>query len=559
MTIPNPDPGRIPPDYEPLVVPAADDPDPYPLLPVGAPTERPAAKSVTGFDDADAALEDPSPSRPAHRRFFAQVVVGAAVAMALGHTLRTMSQFGANDISRWCTVWSLLERGTYAIDDCPWQANTQDKVKKPDKIANPGPGAGPLKRFEFAIAPHAWRVGEPVERFYSSKPPLLPTLIAGILYPARALSKVPLDEVVEQTRLERNVQKPVPDDPGKTITVKETPPPAPWPAYVFYFKPVIILLNVAPMLAFLVLYTRLLDRTADGDWSWSLCLVAAAFCTYLFDFMQTLNNHTVAAWSAFFAIYALQRVWSEGETSGRAFASAGFFGAFTACNELPAAVFGLLLFLFLFVRFPGKTLKFFVPAAAVPCLAFLATQYIAFGQFRPVYEEFGTKSYTYEGSYWNTPLEMDWFNLKENQEPPEVYLFHMTLGHHGVFSLTPIFLFSLIGTVREIIRRGKLSAVAWLTLLLTVAMFAFYTWNPKARNYGGSTQGLRWLFWLIPFWLVMLPSGIIGGDRNRWVRGLSLAALGVSALSVGYALRNPWSHPWILDALEHLDLYPMVR
>ena len=26
-------------------------------------------------------------------------------------------------------------------------------------------------------------------------------------------------------------------------------------------------------------------------------------------------------------------------------------------------------------------------------------------------------------------------------------------------------------------------------------------------------------------------------------------------MSVGYAIRNPWSHPWILDALEHLNLY----
>ena len=50
-------------------------------------------------------------------------------------------------------------------------------------------------------------------------------------------------------------------------------------------------------------------------------------------------------------------------------------------------------------------------AALVPCVAFLATQYIAFGQFTPVYEEFGTRSYQYEGSYWNTPLEMDWYNL----------------------------------------------------------------------------------------------------------------------------------------------------
>ena len=101
--------------------------------------------------------------------------------------------------------------------------------------------------------------------------------------------------------------------------------------------------------------------------------------------------------------------------------------------------------------------------------------------------------------------------------------------------------------------------VAWLTIVLTVAMFAFYTWNPKARNYGGSTQGLRWLFWLIPFWLVMLPSGLHAGQSNRFVRYLSLLALAASALSVGYALRFPWSHPWVLDAMEHLDLYPLKR
>ena len=30
-------------------------------------------------------------------------------------------------------------------------------------------------------------------------------------------------------------------------------------------------------------------------------------------------------------------------------------------------------------------------------------------------------------------------------------------------------------------------------------------------------------------------------------------------LPLGYALRNPWSHPWLLDALEHLNLYPLTR
>jgi hypothetical protein len=369
---------------------------------------------------------------------------------------------------------------------------------------------------------------------------------------------VPLDAIVEQGRLPRYVDKEVEGRPGQTERVLETPKETvKWPAYVFYFKPVVVLLNVVPFWVLLVLYARLLDRIAPGEWSWLLSLSAAAWGTLLFAFDQTLNNHTVAAYSAFFALYFLLRIWDDGRRSGWRFALAGACGAFCACNELPAASFGIALFLMLLARFPRPTLLWFVPAAAVPCAAFLATQYLAFGQFRPVYEEFGTKSYEYYGSYWNTPLEMDWYN--KNPEPYAVYLFHMTFGHHGIFSLTPIFLFSMYGAIRHLGRRGRLSAASWLTAALTVAMVAFYTWNPKARNYGGSTQGLRWLFWLIPFWLVLLPSGLAPGEDSPRFRRLALAALAVSVLSVGYALRSPWSHPWLLDLMEHLGLLTLQR
>ena len=105
-----------------------------------------------------------------------------------------------------------------------------------------------------------------------------------------------------------------------------------------------------------------------------------------------------------------------------------------------------------------------------------------------------------------------------------------------------------------------MAAVAWMTAVLTVVILAFYTWTPKARNYGGSAQGLRWLFWLIPFWLLLLPKGVEGGqDRVLGSRDWRCWPWRSRRISVGYAMRNPWSHPWILDAMEHLDLYPLTR
>ncbi|MGC8640103.1 MAG: hypothetical protein ACP5XB_09540, partial [Isosphaeraceae bacterium] len=481
--------------------------------------------------------------RSESRRFLAPVVITATVALALGHVLRQPAMMGANDISRWCTVWSLLERGSYEIDECPWLADTQDKVER----SRPG---------DSADAP---------KHYYSSKPALLSTLIAGVLYPARRISGVPLDRVVLQEREERWVQKPDEEHPGKVKGVLERPTtPAKWPAYVFYFDAALILFNIIPFGIFLLLYARALDRYARSDWAWYFSLVAAALGTYLLPFTQTLNNHTVAAFSAFFALYQFLRIWDDGQVSGWRFAGVGFFSAFTAVNEIPALAFATLAPFLLLLRFPRKTLYWLVPAAAIPFVASLVAQYAALGELKLVYTEFGTESYLWEGSLWKTPLELDalnlpWFDPAEaarrgiTGESYGLYLFHMTLGHHGFWSLTPIFFFCLVGMIPLLGRpRQRMAVNAWMTLILSVVLFAFYTWNPKARNYGGSTQGLRWLFWLIPFWLLLLPGSVEAGQRRGWVRTLALLALGVSAVSVGYAMRNPWSHPWILDALEHL-------
>ena len=104
-----------------------------------------------------------------------------------------------------------------------------------------------------------------------------------------------------------------------------------------------------------------------------------------------------------------------------------------------------------------------------------------------------------------------------------------------------------------------MEALAWMTSVLSIVVIAFYVYTPKARNYGGSAQGLRWVMWLIPFWLILLPRGIEDGQARIRLRRLALAALAISLLSVGYAMRNPWSNPWILDAMEHLGIIRLTR
>ena len=274
-----------------------------------------------------------------------------------------------------------------------------------------------------------------------------------------------------------------------------------------------------------------------------------------------------------FALYAAVRIWS-GEARGLhsvgLHALAGFFAAFTACNELPAAAFAVALFLLLLWKSPLRTLTTFLPFALLPVAAFFLTNHQAIGEWNPAYEKFGGPWYDYEGSYWSNARGIDMAGTKESRG---VYAMHLLIGHHGAFSLTPIFLLSLIGMLGLSLRAptalfGKvgqappadssrqaepaLQLAGLLTLGVTMVVLAFYILflDERKRNYGGWTSGPRWLIWLTPLWLVALLPAADWLGRRRWGRFVGYALLIVSILSVSYPEYSPWRHPWLYNFLE---------
>ena len=134
-----------------------------------------------------------------------------------------------------------------------------------------------------------------------------------------------------------------------------------------------------------------------------------------------------------------------------------------------------------------------------------------------------------------------------------VYLFHMLLGHHGIFSLSPIFIFTLSGIWTSLrSRENPLRAFAALAAFLTFVLLIFYTFFAGNRFYGGLSCGLRFFFWLIPLWLMLLPQGLEGKTSRRWFRGTAQAFLLISAVSVFYCAGNPWGRSWL-----HMFLFSM--
>ncbi|MGE0760493.1 MAG: hypothetical protein AB7F89_11870 [Pirellulaceae bacterium] len=158
--------------------------------------------------------------------------------------------------------------------------------------------------------------------------------------------------------------------------------------------------------------------------------------------------------------------------------------------------------------------------------------------------------YEYEGSYWagNTS------GVDRGEPSRWVYAFHALAGHHGIFSLTPVWLLGVAGTLLGLRRTSRLRPLAAATALLTLVCLSFYILlRPlEDRNYGGVSCCFRWTIWLIPLWLPAMIPILERIAAHRTGRYVALGLLVLSIFSTTYNSRNPWSHPWLFDYWSHL-------
>jgi hypothetical protein len=135
-----------------------------------------------------------------------------------------------------------------------------------------------------------------------------------------------------------------------------------------------------------------------------------------------------------------------------------------------------------------------------------------------------------------------------------VYTMNILVGHHGIFSLTPIWIMSLVGLAA--VWRHPDRSVRWIaaiTVGLTIICLAFYIRLPLTeRNYGGVSSGFRWMFWFTPLWLILLLPAADRWLQSRWGTAAATLCLFVSVFSTHYNAMNPWSHPWIYQYWEYL-------
>ena len=320
----------------------------------------------------------------------------------------------------------------------------------------------------------------------------------------------------------------------------------------------LVLFNLVPLVIYFLLMARLIERFGTTDWGRIFVMAAAVFGTFLSTFVVTINNHLPAAVCVTMAVYAAAPIWFDGERRWPCFAVAGLFGALAAASEFPAVAVLAVLAVALFWKAPRPTWLAFAPAALLVAAAFFGTNWIAHHTLEPAYLHRAGDwyDYTYQRngkqveSYWRQPVGVD-----RGEPSNSAYVLNVLVGHHGVFSLTPIWFLSAAGMIVWM-WRGRDPRLRWLAAAvaaISLACLAFYSGQPLInRNYGGVASGLRWIFWLTPLWLLTMLPAVDGLAARRWTRGLALLLLAFSVFSASYPTWNPWTHPWLMIYLQYL-------
>lgn len=405
----------------------------------------------------------------------------------------------ANDRSRWCTIRALVE---------------------PDMRVPGAPYA-----IDKVLAERGWDTIDMVKHdghLYSSKPPLYPTLLAAGYW------------VIYNTT-------------GASLGTH--------PYAVGRFM--LVTTNLLPLVLLWFLVAWLVERFGTTDWGRIFVVAAAVFGTFLSTFAIVISNHLMGAVFAGIAFFAAVRIWFDEDRRPGWFLLAGLAAAFTAANELPALAFLAALGGALLLRFPKQTLVAFVPGVLLVVVPFFATNWIAHQSLKPAYMHRveGDNWYDYEyeingrklQSYWRNPVGLD-----VGEDDTAVYAFHSLLGHHGVFSLTPMWVLTFAGLGMWLVRGPgrRLRETAFFISVISVVCLVFFTViEQKGRNYGGMSSGFRWVFWFTPLWLVAMVPAADWLASRRWGRAVALVLLVCSILSVVYPIWNPWVHPWIYDAM----------
>lgn len=258
-------------------------------------------------------------------------------------------------------------------------------------------------------------------------------------------------------------------------------------------------------------------------------LALAMAGTHAAAYATVFNNHVIAAACVAACFWLAQRLHER--PAKAEFVLFGLCAGLGAATDVPTAIFPACLGLWLAPTRLRELILFAVPAAVLPLGIQMIALMMATGNPLPVQTH--GDWYLYESSYWRNPGGVDAL-----ADPKGLYLFHITFGRVGVFSLFPVTLLGIMG-VWSAWRSGDARAKAIAAIGVTASAVLLVYYAMTTNNYGGVAFGFRWSIVIAPVMLILAAPAAARMQRAwQWVlAGLLLAA---SVYSVAECVRHPW-------------------
>lgn len=303
-----------------------------------------------------------------------------------------------------------------------------------------------------------------------------------------------------------------------------------------------LLMQVCPFLLGLFIAGRFSRRHTRRDWAWAWGFTAFGLGTFVFGYSATINNHSLAALLMLVGLAFAVEVGAR-EQPMYAWLGAGIVTATAVTLDFGATPFAVGLTVYLLVTQRDLRIAWFFLGAALPAVIHFHLTYRLTGSFQPFYAfDF---IYKYPGSYWLEPGEFD--ALKESRP---LYTFHATLGHHGLFAMTPLFLFAVPGTVM-LARTETHRSLGWLIAFVACTTVGTYLLRGPF-NYGGMAMGMRWFIVVTPLLWFTATRYV---DEHWESATLRISAVVCVLLGIAHAvpaLAGPWDYSWWNQIWRHL-------
>ncbi|MFQ6051670.1 MAG: hypothetical protein ACE5K4_08250 [Candidatus Hydrothermarchaeota archaeon] len=383
-----------------------------------------------------------------------------------------------NDASRMNTIESLVERGTFIIDNSTFFNIGADKV---------------------FINGH----------FYSDKPPVLSFLASGLYLILHKFFNLSFNSS------DRNSLP--------------------------YYLLTLFICGLSSVLLSFFFYKSLSLLGVEERLKYIL-VGSLIFGTLVFPYTTVFNNHIVAACLLFISFYLLLKTkFCQNGFKGEIFLTS-FLTSLAATIDIPSG--GIFFISFLFYILADNKLRkhayIYLSGALIPLSLHALLNIQITGDLKPAYLH--PEYFKWEGSPW---LEEEFkgviSGIKFNHDLLFIlkYSFHCLFGYRGLFSYSPILLFSLPMFFRAIKNNTqnlrKEILMIFLSCFLIVSFYVTFS-----TTYGGMCYGMRFFIPFTPLIFFISAIYICESSSERLLK-MFYVFLSISLIISLIGVYNPWS------------------